>query len=142
MSFLAELGDILARHLAAVGAGVYRPDGVYTPGETGIVFGAIPAEPPQVVALLLYPLTADTDADAEYGLRIRYRSAGQDPRDALDLVDVAFDALAGAGEQQLGLGVHLVTRETSNPSGTDQNGRYLHTDTYNIRAHHPTRYRE
>lgn len=141
MSFLAELGDILARHLAAAGAGVYRPDGVYAPGETGIVFGAVPAEPARVVALLFYPLTADTDADAEYGLRIRYRSADQDPRYVLELVDVAFDALAGASEQQFGLGVHLVTRETSNPSGTDQNGRYLHADTYQIRAHHPTRFR-
>ena len=86
-------------------------------------------------------LFRSTDADAEYGLRIRFRSAGQDPRDLFDLVDATFDALAGAGEQQLGLGVHLVTRETSNPSGTDQNGRYVHTDTYRIQAHNPTKYR-
>ncbi|GAA1029760.1 MULTISPECIES: minor capsid protein [Amycolatopsis] len=141
MSFLAELGDIIARHLAENGVGIFRPDGVYAPDETGIVFGAVPAEPARVVALLLYPLTADADADAKYGLRIRYRSSGADPRDTLDAVDATFDALAYAGERQLGLAVHLLTRATSNASGTDQNGRYLHTDTYQIDAHHPTRYR-
>lgn len=142
MRFVVELGDLIARHLAAAGVGTYRPDAGYAANETGIMFGGLPADPPRALALQLYLLTHDTDADAEYGLRIRFRSAGQDPRDLLDLVDTAFDALAGAGEQQLGLGVHLVTRETSNPSGTDQNGRYVHTDIYQIQAHHPTRFRQ
>jgi hypothetical protein len=142
MSFVVELGDLIARHLAAAGVGTYRADAGYAAAETGIVFGGLPADPPRAVALLLYPLDHDTDADAEYGLRIRYRSAGQDPRDLFDLVDAVFDALAGAGEPQLGLGVHLVTRETSNPSGTDQNGRHVHTETYLVQAHHPTRYRQ
>ncbi|MEV5720828.1 minor capsid protein [Amycolatopsis mediterranei] len=142
MRFVVELGDLIARHLAAAGVGTYRADAGYAATETGIVFGGLPADPPRAVALLLYPLTHDTDADAEYGLRVRFRSAGQDPRDLFELVDSAFDVLASAGEQQLGLGVHLVTRETSNPSGIDQNGRHVHTDIYQIKAHQPTRYRQ
>jgi Bacteriophage minor capsid protein len=93
--------------------------------------------------LSCYALTDDIDqADSLIGLQIRTRSAGTDPRDALDLIDAVFDELHGATHLTLaGIVVHLIERAASTPMGRDQNGRYEHADTYRLTANRPSRHR-
>jgi hypothetical protein len=143
MSWTATLAHGLAEYLAAAGIAVYRPTGVYRDDETGIVIGTVPASPPRVVVLTPYPLSDDVDqADSVLGLQVRVRSAGPDPREALDLVDAVFEHLHGATHLDLaGALVHLAERTASLPMGRDQSSRYEHTDTYRLIAHRPTRHR-
>jgi hypothetical protein len=133
----------LAEHLAAAGVAVYRPTGVYQDDETGIVIAAVPAAPPRVVVLSCYGLADDVDqADSLIGLQVRVRSASPDPRDALDLIDAAFEELHGTTHLTLaGTVVHLVERTASAPMGRDANGRYEHADTYRLTTHRATRHR-
>lgn len=143
MSWTADLAHGLAGQLAAAGVATYRPAGTYGDEETGLVVGAMPAAPPRVVVLTCYALADDTEgADSLIGLQVRVRSAGPDPRDALDLIDAVFDELHGASHLDLpSVVVHLVRRTASAPMGRDQNGRYEHADTYHLSAHRPSRHR-
>lgn len=143
MSWTATVAHGLAEYLAAAGIAVYRPNGIYHDDETGIVIGAVPANPVRVVVLTPYPLSDDVDqADSVLGLQVRVRSASGDPREALDLVDAVFDELHGATHLDLaGALVHLAERTASAPMSRDENGRYEHADTYQLTAHRPTRHR-
>lgn len=143
MSWTANLAHGLAEYLAVAEVAVYRPTGVYRDDEIGIVIGTVPASPPRVLVLTPYPLVDDVDqADSVLGLQVRARSAGPDPRDALDLLDAVFDELHGATHLDLsGALVHLAQRTASVPMSRDQNGRYEHADTYQLTAHRPTRHR-
>lgn len=140
MSWTRNLTHGLASYLADHGVATYRASGIYTDTETGIVVGAVPATPARIVALTPYPVTADaTQADDVLGMQVRARSAGQDPRDALDLIDAAFDVLVGATHLDLsGVVVHLVEHTGSAPMGRDASGRYEHVSNYQLTAHHPT----
>jgi hypothetical protein len=143
MSWTAELAHGLAEHLAAAGVAVYRPTGVYRDDETGLVIGVVPAAPPRVVVLSCYALADDVDqADSLIGIQVRVRAGTPDPRDALELVDAAFDVLHGATHLALASVVmHLAERIASTPMGRDQSGRYEHADTYRLTAHRATRHR-
>jgi minor capsid protein len=144
VSWTANLAHGLAEYLAAAGIGLYRPTGIYRAEEIGIVIGAIPAAPPQVVALTPYPLTDDVDqADSVLGIQVRVRGAGPDPREVLDLIDAVFDVLHGATHLDLaGALVHLAQRTASTPMGQDTNHRYEHADTYQLTAHRPSTHRQ
>ncbi|GAA2772788.1 minor capsid protein [Saccharopolyspora taberi] len=144
MSWTRDLSHGLAGYLAEHGVGTYRASGVYTDTETGIVVGAVPAAPARIVALTPYRVTVDaTQADDVLGVQVRARSAGQDPRDALDLIDAAFEALIGATHLDLsGVRVHLVEFLNSAPMGRDSSGRYEHVSNYRLTAHHPTAHRQ
>lgn len=143
MSWTRNLTHGLALRLAAAGVGTYRETGAYTATETGIVIATVPQDPPRLLAITPYPLaTHPTHADEVVGLQVRARSAGADPRDALDLVDAVHDAIGGATHLDLaGVIVHRVERRASAPMGRDANGRYEHADTYHLQAHHPTLHR-
>ncbi|MER7078133.1 MULTISPECIES: minor capsid protein [Bacteria] len=140
MSWTRDLAHGLAQYLADHDVGTYRPSGIYPEHETGIVIGAVPQSPSRIVALTPYLMVADpSQADDIVGLQVRARSAGPDPRDALDLTDAAFDALVGAAHLQLdGVVVHLVELTGSAPMGRDESGRYEHVTNYQLTAHHPT----
>ncbi|GAB3467102.1 minor capsid protein [Actinophytocola sediminis] len=139
MSWTVELTHGLAVHLAAAGIGVYRPDGVYTDDETGLVLGVVPTAPARVVVLSCYALADDVDqADSLIGLQVRVRGGSPDPRDALELLDAVFDLLHGATHLTLAnVAVHLVERTASASMGRDQNGRFEYADIYRLLAHRP-----
>jgi Bacteriophage minor capsid protein len=121
----------------------YRPTGTYSDDETGVVVGMMPAAPPRVVVLTVYPLADDpTRADSLIGLQVRVRSGTPDPREALDLIDAVFEELHGATHLILAsVVVHLAERTASTPMGRDANGRCEHADTYHLTTHRPTRHR-
>jgi hypothetical protein len=106
--FTTQLLTGVAEILAAAGVGVWHPDGSpYAAGETGIVFGAMPADPVRVVLLGAYPVVDDVaQPEATIGVQLRTR-AGADPRDVQDLDDAARDALHGLTQRDVG-GVWVV----------------------------------
>lgn len=74
MRWTSSLTHGLAKHLATRGIGVYSPTGVYRDDEVGIVIGTVPAAPPRVLVLSLYPLVDDVDqADSVLGLQVELR---------------------------------------------------------------------
>ncbi|MCA1195132.1 minor capsid protein [Saccharopolyspora sp. 6V] len=138
----SDLAHGLALVLAACGVGTYRPTGLYQPGETGIVIATVRPSPPRVVALTPYPLTSSPDADEVIGLQVRVRAAGGDPREAYGLDDAVRDALDGATGLDLDrVHLHRIERTGGGPIGLDDNGRAECVGTYQLTAHHPTRYR-
>jgi len=142
----------LAEHLAAHGAGTWRPDGTpYSPAETAIVLGAMPPAPDRVIALRTYTVDwsgfgeADDDGriDVTTGLQVRTRG-GRDPREALDLADAVRDAIDGLAAVRLGaVWVSQIVRRsgeelTAMTSIDRQADRVERVDNYYVQASRPT----
>jgi hypothetical protein len=142
----------LAEHLAARGAGTWRPDGsAYASTETAIVIGAMPPDPDRVICLRSY--TVDWDGfgdedddgriDVTTGLQVRTRG-GRDPREALDLADAVRDALDGLAAVRLGaVWVSQIVRRsgeelTAMTSVDRQADRAERVDNYYVQASRPT----
>ncbi|WP_439676000.1 minor capsid protein [Embleya sp. MST-111070] len=136
MTYTRDLLDGLARLLAAAGVATYRPDGVYTPGETAITIGNAAPAPDRLLVLAAYPITDDPWlTDTVTGVQVRAR-AGPDPRDVEQLADDAYDVLHGAGPLLLGaVRVQLITRASGAQIGADASGRMERTDNYRARTH-------
>lgn len=135
----------LAEVLADARVGVWRPDGpAYTSGETGIVIGAMPPQPDQIVALAHYPVedhVALTHVIA--GVQVRTR-AGPTPTDVQDLDDEVFDTLQGFAQTTFGLAhVKQCYRRSSTALGQARDGRDLweRTSNYYLDAVHATTHR-
>ncbi len=75
MSWTTDLLNGMAEHLAAAGAGTWRPDGsAYGPGEVAIVLRAIPQAPDRLITLAPYAV----DGTGLRGLA-DHQAAVQDP---------------------------------------------------------------
>jgi hypothetical protein len=146
VSWTRTLLSGLAEHLAASGAGVWHPNGIYTAAETAITVGGLPAAPDTALALAVYgvgPAGDDpTEPDSEVLVQVRIR-AGQDPRIVDDLADLVFDAVHGLSDVVLDGGVLLLhaRRTVVAPLGVDGSGRWERADSYAIRVHRPTTHR-
>ncbi|MDV9190765.1 minor capsid protein [Streptomyces sp. SR27] len=140
MTYTVDLLDGLARLLAAAGVGVYRPDGVYTAGETAITIAALPPAPDRCICLAAYPVTdSPVLTDTTTGIQVRTR-AGADPREVDALDDQVHELLHGSGPHRFGaVPVQLVYRLSAAPIGTDTSGRWERTANFHVRAHraHP-----
>lgn len=137
MAYTGDLLDGLAQLLAAAGLGVYRPDGVYAAGETGIFFTAMPEAPDGVLCLSAYPVE-DTDlTDAITGVQVRMR-AGLDPR-ALDaLADSVFDLLHNRQDFYCNaVRVAVIWRQSQALMGQDVHGRMELSANYYARTTRP-----
>lgn len=137
-SLLAGFAELLA----AGDAGIWRPAGVYSAGETAIVVEAMPPEPERVICLALYPVTDHVEqADVTVGLQVRTR-AGRDPRDVAELDDAVYDLLHGVNQTTVG-GIRVVQcyRQSSALLGRDQTDRWERTSNYYVDAMRPTAHR-
>lgn len=141
-----QLLDGLARHLAAAGHGVYRPDSVYAAGEVAIVLNDSTPEPEQLVVLRPYPAGPEPDSrlpfDEPY-LQVRRRGTA-DSASSAAAADALYGALHGLGPVELHGGLVLmscIAIQTPTPLGRDDSGRYLHV--FNVRCEHtaPTAHR-
>ncbi|QKW51687.1 minor capsid protein [Streptomyces buecherae] len=137
MTYTVDLLDGLARLLHSAGVGVYRPDGVYAPGETAITIAALPPAPDRVVCLTAYPVAESAAlTDTTTGVQVRTR-AGPDPRDVLALDDQAHAVMHGStGHRFGGVPVQLIYRVSAAPIGGDSSGRWERSSNYHCRAHH------
>lgn len=148
MSFLTDLSEGFAQLIAADTDAaqniVWQPSGVPPNGKTGIFIAHVPPDPNRIITLTCYALTDDaTYADSTFGLQVRARSVGADPRDVYALDDAVFDVLAGKWPMTLPNGLHIVTltRTSSTSLGLDDAQRWSHVSNYTAEAHRPTPHR-
>ncbi|MFF0744214.1 minor capsid protein [Streptomyces sp. NPDC004111] len=140
MTYTVDLLDGLARLLHSAGVGIYRPDGLYAPGETAITIAALPPSPDRCICLSAYPV-ADSSVltDTTTGVQARTR-AGADPREVDALDDQVHGVLHASGPHLFGaVPVQLVFRVSAAAIGADASGRWERTSNYYARAHraHP-----
>ncbi|MEU8760644.1 minor capsid protein [Streptomyces sp. NPDC048659] len=142
MSYTRDILDGGAQLLADGGLGVYRPGGVYAPGEdiTAIGHGTRPEAPDRILWLNPYPVE-DTDLSAAItGLQVWIRS-GPDPLDAADMADAVFALLHNRSGVYLGsTRVALIWRQSQTLLGQDPHGRQEMTANYYVRATRPAPY--
>ncbi|MEU8886742.1 minor capsid protein [Streptomyces sp. NPDC048442] len=123
MGYTADLLDGIAGLISGAGLAVYRPTGIYTPAETGIVFSVMPDTPDRIVCLSTYPVEDPDLSDAITGIQIRLR-ASRDPRDVNDLADDLLDLLHNRQAEQMGSAwVALLWRQSQALMGQDEHGR-------------------
>lgn len=125
-----------AQQLAITGVGTYKPDGIYTTGETGIILKATPPTPDRVVTLNAYIPGGDNPNPGavtdEVMLQIRTRGLANPPTDVDDLAEAAVTALVGHHLSWPGLTVQRVHRLSTLPLGADQNRRQERTDNLRL----------
>ncbi|MFE9906411.1 minor capsid protein [Streptomyces achromogenes] len=134
MTYTSSLLDGLAALLDAAGIGVWRPDGVIGPAETGIYRAVVPDEPDRAIVLTAYPVQDSDLTDAITGVQLRMR-AGRDP-DAVDgLADAVFAQLHNRQHYELG-DIHVVLswRQSQAWIGQDERGRMELTANYYFRT--------
>lgn len=137
MGHTNALVDGLASLIAGAGLAVYRPNGIYTSGETGITVAIVPDTPDGVICLTPYPVE-DTDlTDAVTGIQVRMRQ-GRDPRLVEDLAEDVFDLLHNRRGLVLGgIQVALIWRQSQAPMGQDVHGRQEISANYYARTTRP-----
>lgn len=140
----------IALHLAALDLGVWRPDGIYQPDDTGIVLVRVPEEPASVIVLGSYAVSDDPDyADSVLGLQVQVRAAGENPTPMLDLTSSVFAALHGIGPLNLptadpeatGPRVLSCERRSHTSGGQDRAGRWSSIQNFYTHVHYPTAHR-
>lgn len=134
MSYTSALTTGLAQLLDTARLGVYREDGAYAAGDTGIVVGVVPDSPDHIIALTPYPVE-DTDlTDAITAVQFRTRGV-RDPRPLLNLSDGLFDLLHHREHWTCG-GIHVALswRNSEAWIGQDAHGRIERTANYYMRT--------
>lgn len=127
----------LAELLGSAGLGVYRPDGVYADGETGIFLHRMPEGPDRAYALTPYPVEDTGLTDVTDGIQIRMR-AGPDPTEVLDMADAVRDLLHMRENTLVdGVRLSLIWRQSQAPMGQDPHGREELTSNYYARSVRP-----
>lgn len=133
-----DLMEGVAAALAAASHGIWRPAGVYAPGEHAIVLETAPQAPDTVTVLTAYALADDpTGSTSAIGLQVRTRGAGQDPRTARDMANDVYLFLHGRWAWTLPNGCHVIQiqRQSHVSGGRDDNQRHsvlqnFHADLY------------
>ncbi|MBD5787109.1 hypothetical protein IF650_13055 [Cellulosimicrobium terreum] len=140
MGWTSDLLIGLAEHLADVVPDLaWRPSGTYTPGEVGVVLGAMPATPDRVVVLTAYPVTGSGLSDVVQGVQVRCRGTRGSPTDGGDLDDAVYTALHGAQNLNLGgVAVAHTRRASAAQLGPDANRRFETTSNYYLTTAHPS----
>lgn len=130
----------LAQYLAAAGVGVWQPNGVYTAGQTAIVYRAVPQTPDRLITLAPYPIADAYQglADTTVGVQARIRGT-TDPRVCDGIADALYELLDSATNLRLGgVAVVQIYRQSAVPLGQDGNGRWEASHNYYVDAMRPT----
>lgn len=133
----------LARHLAALGHGVWSSTAPYTTGQTGIVVDHLPAAPDDVVVLTTY---AGGEADgrlpfdeAAVQVRVRGSTVSTTVRDRAQAI---YGALHGVTRLTLPNGIIVVNLVCPQGGpidmGVDANNRHEHAVNFRVEYHAPT----
>lgn len=132
--YTSSLLDGIGGLLQEAAVGVYSPDIVIGPSETGIFRGVVPDEPDRAIGLTAYPVE-DTDlTDTITGVQFRMR-AGRDPNAIDDLADTVFDLFHNRQHYDCGaVRVALSWRQSQAWIGQDTHGRMELTSNFYFRA--------
>ncbi|SNR44095.1 hypothetical protein SAMN06265360_10621 [Haloechinothrix alba] len=129
--------DGFAEWLHKQGHGVYAPDRAYGDDEIGIVVGASPSSPDEVIVVATYQ---GQESDFKLGydeshIQLRVRGT-QDASRAFRRAQAIYDDWHGTGSVELPSGHQVLsvigTQSGPIPIGRDDNGRFEHT--INFRA--------
>lgn len=141
MSQTSDLLEGIAWQLHHAGIGVYRPDGVYTAGETGIVMKTIPVAPDRVIILNTYTPGNTDDPDQPLGtvaVQFRHRGRPNKPLDVDETKDAVFNLIQGQEQYRYGTVQAIsVARFSSMPLGQDGSKRGEHVDNYYVDTETP-----
>lgn len=138
VEFKAGFGKLLAEE----GLGVWG--GPFGASQVGIVDGALPATPENVLALGSYSVSDDpTNSDSVIGLQVTARAKGQDPRGTERLTAKVYDQLHGLTNVLLPGGVYVVQchRQSWTSLGQDENNRWREVSNFYVTVHRPSKYR-
>ncbi|KMS71303.1 hypothetical protein ACH49_24715 [Streptomyces leeuwenhoekii] len=132
--YTSSLLDGIAGLLHEAGVGVFRPDGVVEPDETGIFRAVMPDQPDRAIGMTAYPVADDDTTNAITGVQFRMR-AGRDPDAIDDLADALFDVLHNRQHYQAGsVHVALSWRQSQAWIGQDAHGRMGLTSNFYFRT--------
>jgi hypothetical protein len=111
--------------------GTWKEDG-YKNGDLGIVIGAMPQAPADLIAITPYVAQVDVEPGVDVrAFQVRIRSGSRDPRPCIQAVDRLHDTLNGLGPVTLGgHSVPLIWRNSLADLGLDTSDRYEITDNY------------
>lgn len=141
MSATRDLLEGIAWQLHNASVGVYRPDGVYAPGDVGIVLKVVPVAPDRVIVLNTYTPGNTDDPDQPLGtvaVQFRYRGRPNTPLDTDDTKDAVFDLIQGQEQYRYGTVQAIsVARFSSMPMGQDGSKRLEHVDNYYVETETP-----
>lgn len=139
-SYEEDLAKGVGQFLDTLDLGVWRDDGVYADGETGILLDVMPSEPDNAIVLTPYGVDDDPSmAENVTGLQIRTRAAGRNPADCRKMGADVFLELHGRTDLILSTGLHVVQilRRSSVSGGQDENGRWTMIQNYYCDLHVP-----
>jgi hypothetical protein len=120
--------------------GVWNPSGALPVGGTLITQQAAPADVSRLIALTAYGVDDSGATSSTYGLLVRTRWEGADPRPVNRLAGDIFRALHQRADFTLwtGIRVYFIERVSWTTLGQDGSKRWSRTDNYYVTAHRPT----
>lgn len=127
----------LAAHLAHLGLGQWREDGIYTTySPPAIYLGRIPDEAGYAIALNQYNHITDGGRDTgtpDALVQIRVRG-NRNPRTCTHIADKIYTALHQQTDYHLNNGTHVLLsrRHLRSPEEPDANLRWYRTDSYTL----------
>lgn len=133
MAATKDILDGIAQLLAGAGLGLtFNANGVYTAGQTGILFMTMPDAPDRCVVLSLVDTGDDpTMPLGSKMLQVRGRGARNNPLDVGELLDPIFDLLHGRTYLVVGgQTIIQILRQVSAPMGSDILHRWERADQY------------
>jgi hypothetical protein len=142
VTWTSDLLTGIAAHLAAAGAGVWNPTGVYTAGQTGIYIAVMPPGTAtnsgfdKAIVLTDYDTGGgNTGGDVAPRLQVRCRGIRNDPLSVVAIKADVRDALEGLDAVVFGtVTVSGINHASGAPMGIDANGRHERSDNYDIQA--------
>lgn len=137
-NYQRNLAEGVAQWLEDESVGTWKPAGIYTASETGIILRTLPSSPDRVIVLSTYAVADDPSlSDSVTGLQVITRWGGADPRLTDDLTDLVFDALHGAHGIDLVSGIRVVQalHRSGTSLGQDTNLRWRTASNYYLTCH-------
>jgi len=134
MSYARDLLTGIAQMISDSSIALFRPNGVYSAAENGIVFGGWPQSPDRCVVLNYTPVRLGTEVSMEKGLlEAHIRGGFFNPSSATDTATAVRDLLHNTRNKPLGTAnIIQLLHNNSVPLVQDGNRRYEHVEVFTI----------
>lgn len=134
MSYVEDLLTGIAQMISDSSIALFRPNGVYSAAENGIVFGGWPQSPDRCVVLNYTPVRLGTMVAMEMGLlEVHVRGLPQKPFSATDTASAIRDLLHNLRNKPLGTAnIIQALHQNSVPLVQDGNRRYEHVEVFTL----------
>jgi hypothetical protein len=139
MGAATDIATGFAQIIAASGAAVFNPSGVYQATDTAVIFKIVPPTPNRLVTISVVPLTDDLAApQGQVMVQLRYRGNPNAPLDVDDLGDQIKPLFHGLKNTVMGsVTVVQCDRRQSVPLGQDEAKRWERADQFYLDVEYP-----